>query len=226
MAKANTSKVVARKPATKRVPSTKPNATAERTKQLHAKALALVNAHNAQDSAGDAVSAARKGFMADCQQSYGNKFYSADKSITNQVRVIFYGAHYESKGLTARISVDASRGTLKMEAVDASQADAIKAEAANAGTRFNKFLAWCVDEAAGKHAEKNPNSRQSKSKGERSFYEIVQDAGQRIYNAAYRANNKTACADLQAWATKHCKGLRFTIPAGSARAGHIGHANP
>lgn len=214
MANAKSTKVVARKPATKRVPSTKPNATAERTKQLHAKALALVNAHNAQDTAGDAVSAARKGFMVDCQQSYGNKFYSADKSITNQVRVIFYGAHYESKGLTARISVDASRGTLKMEAVDASQADAIKAEAANAGTRFNKFLAWCEDEAAGKHAEKNPNSRQSNSGNKRTPAEIVQDAGQRIYNAFYKAGNKTACVDLQAWATKHCKGVKFAVPAG------------
>jgi len=222
MAKANTPKVV-RKPATKRAPL---NATAERAKQLMNSASALVNAHNAADVAGDAVSSARKAFYAECNQSFGKGFHKADKSILNQPRVIFYKAHFESKSLAVNVSVNAARGEVKSDAVDAAQADDVKREADNAKSRFNKFIAWCVDEAAGKHAEKNSNSRQSKSKGERSFYEIVQDAGQRIYNAAYRANNKTACADLQAWATKHCKGLRFTIPAGSARAGHMGHANP
>lgn len=223
---ATAKKVVAtKKPATHKVAKAI-NATAERAKQLMSSASTLVNAHNAADVAGDAVSSARKSFMSDCQQSYGNKFYSADKSVLNQPRVIFYKAHFESKSLAVNVSVNAARGEVKSDALDAAQADAVKREADNAKSRFNKFLAWCVDEAAGKHAEKNANSRQSKSKGERSFYEIVQDAGQRIYNAAYRANNKTACADLQAWATKHCKGLRFTIPAGSARAGHMGHANP
>jgi hypothetical protein len=210
MAKANTSKVV-RKPATKRAPL---NATAERTKQLHAKALALVNAHNAQDTAGDAVSAARKAFMADCQQSYGKGFQKADKSIVNQPRVIFYKAHFESKSLAVNVSVNAARGEVKSDAVDASQTDAVKREADNAKSRFNKFLAWCVDEAAGLHVEKNPNSRQSEPSTKRTPTQIVQDAGQRIYNAFYKAGNKTACVDLQAWATKHCKGVKFAVPAG------------
>lgn len=212
MAKANASKAVT-KPATKRLPKAV-NATAERTKQLYAKALALVNAHNAEDVAGDAVTASRRAFMADCKQSYGASFFKADKSIVNQSRVIFYKAHFESKSLGVNVSINAARGEIKSEAVDASQTDAVKREADNAKSRFNKFIAWCVDEAAGKHAEKDPNNRQSKPKGKRSISEIVQDAGQRMYNAFYKANNKPACVELQAWATKHCKGVKFAVPAG------------
>jgi hypothetical protein len=215
MAKANASKVVTRKPATKRVPTTKRNATTERLKQLYSVALTLVNANNAQDTASDALSAARKSFFAECKQSFGASFYKADKSVVNQPRVIFYMAHYESKGLAANVSVDSLRGTLKMEAIDASQTDAIKKEAANAGTRFNKFLKWCADEAAGKHAEKDPNNRQSESGTKRTPAEIVKDAGQRIFNAYYKAGKRDACVELQAWATKHAKGVKFAVPAGS-----------
>jgi hypothetical protein len=210
MAKANTPKVV-RKPATKRAPI---NATAERAKQLMSSASALVNAHNAADVAGDAVSGARKDYYAQCNQSFGKGFHKADKSILNQPRVIFYKAHFESKALAVNVSVNAARGEVKSDAVDAAQADAVKREADNAKSRFNKFLAWCVDEAAGKHAEKNANNRQSNAKGKRTIEEIVQDAGQRIYNACFKAGNKTACADLQAWATKYVKGVKFAVPAG------------
>ena len=211
---ATAKKVVAtKKPATHKVAKAI-NATAERAKQLMSSASTLVNAHNAADVAGDAVSSARKSFMADCQQSYGNKFYSADKSVLNQPRVIFYKAHFESKSLAVNVSVNAARGEVKSDALDAAQADAVKREADNAKSRFNKFLAWCVDEAAGKHAEKNANNRQSNAKGKRTIEEIVQDAGQRMYNAMFKAGNKVACTDLQAWATKHCKGVKFAVPAG------------
>lgn len=213
MANAKASKAV-NKPATKRLPKAV-NATAERTKQLYAKALALVNAHNAEDVAGDAVTASRRAFMADCKQSYGAWFFKADKSIVNQSRVIFYKAHFESKSLGVNVSINAARGEIKSEAVDASQTDSVKREADNAKSRFNKFIAWCADEAAGLHVEKkNPHSRQSKPKTKRPIEKIVQDAGQRMYNAFYKVGNKPACVELQAWATKHCKGVKFAVPAG------------
>jgi hypothetical protein len=211
---ATAKKVVAtKKPATHKVAKAV-NATAERTKQLQASATMLVNAHNAADVAGDAVSSARKDYYAQCKQSFGASFFKADKSILNQPRVIFYKAHFESKALAVNVSVNAARGEVKSDAVDATQADAVKREADNAKSRFNKFLAWCVDEAAGKHAEKNANNRQSNAKGKRTIEEIVQDAGQRMYNAMFKAGNKVACTELQAWATKHCKGVKFAVPAG------------
>lgn len=189
-------------------------ASASRSKQLMTSATALVNAHNAEDSAGDAVSAARGNFFAECKQSFGSKFYD-DKTIRLQPKVIFYKAHYESKNLGVSVSINGARGELKVDAIDATQADKIKAETPNAGTRWNHFLDWCRDEAAGKHEGKDPNKRQSKPKSKRTLAEIVQDAGQRIYNACYKEGQKTACTELQAWASKYVKGVKFAVPAGS-----------
>jgi len=148
-----------------------------RLKQLQSSALALVNAFNAEDTAGDAVSAARKVFYAECQQSYGKKFFDADKSITNQIRVIFYKAHFESKGLAVNVSINPSRGEIK--------------------------------------SDKDPNNRQSSSKNKKSVQEIVQDHGQRCYNACYKNDLKQASVELQAWATKWFKSkIKYAVPAG------------
>lgn len=187
-----------------------------RLKQLQSSALALVNAHNAQDGATDAVSAARKSFYDECQQSFGKKFFDADKSITNQARVIFYKAHFESKGLGVSVAVNASRGEVKTDAVDATQTDDVKREADNAKSRFNKFIAWCSDEFEGKHKAKDPNNRQSNSKAKRTTAEIVQKEGARIYNACYKAKMLEACTALQAWATKHFPKdrIKYAVPAG------------
>ena len=194
------------------------DAVAARIKQLQASALALVNAHNADDIANDAVSVARKGFYSECQQSYGNKFFSADKSILNQPRVLFYKAHFESKGLGVSVTINASRGEIKSDAVDASQTDEVKREADNAKSRFNKFIAWCGDEFEGKHATKDPNNRQSKTKHKRALAEIVQKEGARVYNACYKEGMAQACVDLQAWATKYFKGkVKFAVPAGAKK---------
>lgn len=192
------------------------NAVVARMKQLQSSALALVNAYNAEESAGDAVSAARKSFYSECQQSFGNKFFSADKSITNQVRVIFYKAHFESKGLAVNVSVNASRGEVKSDAVDASQTEAVKSAADGAKGRFRKFIIWCGEEFEGKYKDKDPNNRQSSSKNKKSVQEIVQDHGQRCYNACYKNNLKQASVELQAWATKWFKAkIKYAIPAGA-----------
>lgn len=192
------------------------NAVVARMKQLQSSALALVNAHNAEDTATDTVSVARKSFYSECQQSFGNKFFSADKGITNQVRVIFYKAHFESKGLAVNVAVNASRGEVKSDAVDASQTDAVKGEADNAKSRFNKFIAWCSDEFEGKHKAKDPNNRQSSSKNKRTTVEIVEKEGARIYNACYKAKMLDACTSFQEWAKKHFpKAKKFAVPAGA-----------
>ncbi len=186
-----------------------------RLKQLQSSALALVNAFNAEDTAGDAVSAARKVFYAECQQSYGKKFFDADKSITNQIRVIFYKAHFESKGLAVNVSINPSRGEIKSDAVDASQTEQVKKAADGAKGRFKKFTDWCRLEFAGKFKEKDPNNRQSSSKNKKSVQEIVQDHGQRCYNACYKNDLKQASVELQAWATKWFKSkIKYAVPAG------------
>jgi len=190
-------------------------ASTARVKKLTDSANALVNAHNAEDVAGDAVSAARLNFFGECKQSYGSKFHD-DKTLRLQPKVIFYKAHYASKGLNVTVSINGSRGELKVDAIDASQADRIKSETPNAGTRWNKFLAWCVDEVAGKHANKDPNKRQSGTKNKKTVQEIVQDHGQRCYNACYKNDLKQASVELQAWATKWFKAkVKYAVPAGS-----------
>jgi hypothetical protein len=44
----------------------------------------------------------------------------------------------------------------------------------------------------------------------------VQDNGQRLYNACYKAGKKEAYGELQAWATKYFK-TKFTVPAGAKK---------
>jgi hypothetical protein len=178
--------------------------------QLVNGAIPLVNAHNASDSANDAVSVARKAWFELCKTKLGNAFYKADKSIVNQARMAFYKAHYESKGLIVQVSINATRGEIKSESLNGGD---IKKEADNAKSRFNKFVAWCVDEVAGKHADKDPNKRQAQSGNKRTLAEIVQDNGQRLYNACYKAGKKDAYSELQSWAVKHFK-IKFTVPAG------------
>ena len=204
------------KPATKK--SIKPAAkkSVSIAQQLLDGALPLVNAHNASDSANDAVSIARKAYFELCKTKLGNAFHKADKSIVNQCRLAFYNAHYQSKGLLVTVSINATRGEIKSESLDGAKVDAVKREADNAKSRFNKFIAWCVDEVAGKHAEKDPNNRQSNSGNKRTLNEIVQDSGQRLYNACYKAGKKEAYGELQAWATKYFK-IKFTVPAGAKK---------
>ena len=190
-------------------------ASTARIKKLTDSANALVNAHNAEEVAGDAVSAARLNFFGECKQSYGSKFHD-DKTVRLQPKVIFYKAHYASKGLNVTVSINGSRGELKVDAIDASQADRIKSETPNAGTRWNKFLKWCVAEVAGEHADKDPNKRQSGTKNKKTVQEIVQDHGQRCYNACYKNDLKQASVELQAWATKWFKAkVKYAVPAGS-----------
>lgn len=215
MAKTAKKEVATKSPRTHRVSKvTDASASSSRAKKLADSANALVNAHNAEDVAGDAVSSARQNFFAECKQSFGSKFYD-DKTVRLQPKVIFYKAHYESKSLGVSVSINGSRGELKVDAVDASQADRIKSETPNAGTRWNKFLAWCVDEVAGKHADKDPNKRQSGTKNKKTAQEIVQDHGQRCYNACYKNDLKQASVELQAWATKWFKSkVKYAVPAG------------
>ena len=208
MAKAK-SVVVNKEPATKK----KPLSVAL---QLFEGAKPLVNAHNASDSANDAVSACRKDYFTLCNQKLGSKFYKADKSIVNQCRVAFYKAHFESKGLAVNVLINAKRGEIKSDSLIGAKVDDVKREADNAKSRFNKFIAWCADEDAGKHAEKDSNNRQSKSGNNRSLSEKVQDNGQRLYNACYKAGKKDAYSELQSWATKHFK-IKFTVPAGAKK---------
>lgn len=218
MAKTANKEVATKSPRTHRAPRKSEVADAvantARAKKLADSADALVNAHNAEDVAGDAVSAARQNFFAECKQSFGSKFYD-DKKVLNQPRAIFYTAHYKSKGFPARVTINAARGTLAMEAIDPNHAENVKAEAAHAGTRWNKFLTWCVDEVAGKHANKDPNKRQSGTKNKKTVQEIVQDHGQRCYNACYKNDLKQASVELQAWATKWFKSkVKYAVPAG------------
>jgi hypothetical protein len=208
MAKAK-SVVVNKEPATKK----KPLSVAL---QLFEGAKPLVNAHNASDSANDAVSACRKDYFTLCNQKLGSKFYKADKSIVNQCRVAFYKAHFESKGLAVNVLINAKRGEIKSDSLIGAKVDAVKREADNAKSRFNKFISWCADEDAGKHAEKDSNNRQSNSGNKRTLNEIVQDNGQRLYNACYKAGKKDAYSELQSWATKHFK-IKFTVPAGAKK---------
>ena len=208
MAKAK-SVVVNKEPATKKKPLSL-------SLSLFEGAKPLVNAHNASDSANDAVSACRKDYFTLCNQKLGSKFYKADKSIVNQCRVAFYKAHFDSKGLAVNVSINSKRGEIKSDSLDGAKVDTVKKEADNAKSRFNKFISWCADEDAGKHAEKDSNNRQSKSGNNRSLSEKVQDNGQRLYNACYKAGKKDAYSELQSWATKHFK-IKFTVPAGAKK---------
>jgi len=208
MAKAK-SVVVNKEPATKKKPLSL-------SLSLFEGAKPLVNAHNASDSANDAVSACRKDYFTLCNQKLGSKFYKADKSIVNQCRVAFYKAHFESKGLAVNVLINSKRGEIKSDSLIGAKVDDVKREADNAKSRFNKFISWCADEDAGKHAEKDSNNRQSKSGNNRSLNEKVQDNGQRLYNACYKAGKKDAYSELQSWATKHFK-IKFTVPAGAKK---------
>lgn len=184
--------------------------------QLLDGATPLVNAHNASDSANDAVFAARKAYFELCKIKLGNQFYKADKSIVNQCRLAFYKAHYQSKGLLVEVSINASRGEIKSESLDGAKVDEVKRQADNAKSRFGKFITWCEDFVAGKFDEKDPNNRQSNAGNKRSVNEVVQDSGQRMYNACYKAGKKDAYTELQAWASKHFK-IKFTVPAGAKK---------
>ena len=184
--------------------------------QLLEGAIPLVNAHNASDSANDAVSVARKAWFELCKTKLGNAFYKADKSIVNQARLAFYKAHYQSKGLLVEVSINASRGEMKSESLDGAKVDEVKREADNAKSRFNKFIKWCEDLVAGKFDKKDPNNRQSNAGNKRTLAEIVQDNGQRLYNACYKQGKKDAYTELQSWANKHFK-IKFTVPAGAKK---------
>jgi len=208
MAKAK-SVVVNKEPATKK----KPLSVAL---QLFEGAKPLMNAENAGESASIAIGVARKAYFTLCNQKLGGGFYKADKSIVNQCRLAFYKAHFDSKGLAVNVSINATRGEIKSDPLDGAKANAVKSEADNAKSRFNKFIKWCADEVAGKHAEQNLNNRQAKSGNNRSLSEKVQDNGQRLYNACYKAGKKDAYSELQSWATKHFK-IKFTVPAGAKK---------
>lgn len=184
--------------------------------QLLDGATPLVNAHNASDSANDAVFVARKAYFELCKVKLGNQFYKADKSIVNQCRLAFYKAHYQSKGLLVDVSINATRGEIKSDSLDGAKVDEVKREADNAKSRFGKFIKWCEDLVAGKFDEKDPNNRQAQSGNKRTVAEIVQDSGQRMYNACYKQGKKDAYTELQAWATKHFK-IKFTVPAGAKK---------
>ena len=184
--------------------------------QLLEGALPLVNAHNASDAAEDAVFAARENWLKLCKIKLGDKFYKADKSIVNQARVAFYKAHYQSKGLLVDVSINASRGEIKSDSLDGAKVDEVKREADNAKSRFNKFIKWCEDLVAGKFDNKDPNNRQAQSGNKRTVAEIVEDNGQRLYNACYKQGKKDAYTELQSWANKHFK-IKFTVPAGAKK---------
>lgn len=167
MAKAK-SVVVNKEPATKK----KPLSVAL---QLFEGAKPLMNAHNASDSADDAVSVARKAYFTLCNQKLGSGFYKADKSIVNQCRLAFYKAHFDSKGLLVDVSINATRGEIKSDSLDGAKVNDVKSEADNAKSRFGKFIKWCIDEVAGKHEKKNPNNRQAKSGNNRSESDVWKD---------------------------------------------------
>ena len=205
MAKAK-SVVVNKEPATKK----KPLSVAL---QLFEGAKPLVNAHNASDSANDAVSASRKAYFSLCNQKLGKGFHKADKSIVNQCRLAFYKAHYDSKGLLVDVSINATRGEIKSDSLDGAKVDDVKREADNAKSRFNKFIKWCIDEVAGKHAEQNPNNRQAKSGNKRSESDVWKDSLQRAYNASYKLGKKEHCAWLQTNPLK----IKLLVPAGAKK---------
>ena len=206
MAKSKSVVVKSDKPATKQKPL--PVAL-----QLFEGAKPLVNAHNASDSANDAVSVARKAYFTLCNQKLGKGFHKADKSIVNQCRLAFYKAHFESKALLVDVSINATRGEIKSDSLDGAKADTVKSEADNAKSRFNKFIKWCADEVAGKHAEQNLNNRQSKSGNKRSESEVWKDSLQRAYNASYKLGKKEHCAWLQSNPLK----IKLLVPAGAKK---------
>ena len=205
MAKAK-SVVVNKEPATKK----KPLSVAL---QLFEGAKPLVNAHNASDSANDAVSASRKAYFSLCNQKLGKGFHKADKSIVNQSRLAFYKAHFESKGLLVEVSINATRGEIKSDSLDGAKVDAVKREADNAKSRFNKFISWCADEVAGKHEQQNPHNRQAKSGNNRSENSVWKDGLQRMYNKSYKEGKKEHCAWLQTNPLK----IKLTVPAGAKK---------
>lgn len=184
--------------------------------QLLEGALPLVNAHNASDAAEDAVFAARENWLKLCKTKLGNAFYKADKSIVNQARVAFYKAHYQTKGLLVEVSINASRGEVKSDSLDGAKVDKVKKEADNAKSRFGKFIKWCEDYDAGVFKERESGNRQAQSGNKRTVDEVVQDNGQRLYNACYKAGKKDAYTELQSWANKHFK-IKFTVPAGAKK---------
>ena len=206
MAKAK-SVVVNKEPATKKKP------VVNVVERLFKVALPLVNAHNASDTANDAVSACRKSFFSECVQALGKGFHTKEKKVIGlQARKAFYMAHYDSKGMKVLIDINASRGELKLESLDGQDAK-VKSENANAGTRWNKFVAWCADEVAGKHAEKDPHNRQANSGNNRSKTEVWKDALQRCYNKSYKEGNKEECAWLQTNPLK----IKLLVPAGAKK---------
>ena len=205
MAKAKS--VVVNKPATKQKP------VVNVVERLFKVALPLVNAHNASDTANDAVSACRKSFFSECVQALGKGFHTKEKKVIGlQARKAFYMAHYDSKGMKVLIDINASRGELKLESLDGQDAK-VKAENANAGTRWNKFVAWCADEVAGKHKDKDPNNRQANSGNKRSESEVWKDSLQRAYNASYKLGKKEHCAWLQTNPLK----IKLLVPAGAKK---------
>ena len=196
--------VVNKKPATKQKP------IVGIVDRLFKVAVPLVNAHNASDTANDAVSACRKSYFSECVQALGKGFYTKGKKhLALQSKKAFYMAHYDSKGMKVSVEINASRGELKLESLDGQDAK-VKAENANAGTRWNKFVAWCKDEDEGKHKEKDPNNRQSKSGNNRSRAEVWKDALQRCYNKSYKEGKKEECAWLQTNPLK----IKLLVPAG------------
>jgi hypothetical protein len=202
MAKAK-SVVVNKEPATKK----KPLSVAM---QLFEGAKPLMNAENAGESASIAIGVARKAYFTLCNQKLGGGFYKADKSIVNQCRLAFYKAHFDSKGLLVDVSINATRGEIKSDSLDGAKVADVKSEADNAKSRFNKFIKWCADEVAGKHAEQNLNNRQSKSGNKRDEKGVWKDALQRCYNKSYKEGKKEHCAWLQTNPLK----IKLLVPAG------------
>jgi len=173
-------------------------------------AVPLVNAHNASDTANDAVSACRKSYFSECVQALGKGFYTKEKKhLALQSKKAFYMAHYDSKGMKVSVEINTSRNELKLESLDGQDAK-VKAENANAGTRWNKFVAWCKDEDDGKHKEKDPHNRQSKSGNKRDEKGVWKDGLQRMYNKSYKEGKKEHCAWLQTNPLK----IKCTVPAG------------
>ena len=191
-------------------PATKQKPIVNIVDRLFKVAVPLVNAHNASDTANDAVSACRKSYFSECVQALGKGFYTKDKKhLALQSKKAFYMAHYDSKGMKVSVEINASRGELKLESLDGQDAK-VKAENANAGTRWNKFVAWCKDEDEGKHKEKDPNNRQSKSGNKRSESGVWKDSLQRCYNKSYKEGKKEHCAWLQTNPLK----IKLLVPAG------------
>jgi hypothetical protein len=172
-----------------------------------------MNAENAGESASIAIGVARKAYFTLCNQKLGGGFYKADKSIVNQCRLAFYKAHFDSKGLAVNVSINAKRGEIKSDSLDGAKVDTVKEEADNAKSRFNKFIKWCADEVAGKHAEQNLNNRQSKSGNKRDEKSVWKDALQRMYNKSYKEGKKEHCAWLQTNPLK----IKLLVPAGAKK---------